>query len=167
MHPGQVVVLHEVLGDELVVGRDLVFGRAGEPPLVEAVAGGPRGQVAELLGQRAPASGSRFTNTSGPSVYAHREQAVVGPVERLHVLHVEDGPLVVRDLRARRNSGVPMHAPSRSYAQLWYGQRMKRLTRQSPGVSEPRAAVAADVVERAQLAVPVAARRRSTGRRPR
>jgi hypothetical protein len=49
MHPGQVVVLHEVLGDELPVRVDRVLDAAQEPVLVEPVSREPYREIAQLV----------------------------------------------------------------------------------------------------------------------
>ena len=52
MHPGQVVVLLEVLGTQLPVGPDIDDRRVAGAPVLELVAGQPVAQVAEPLTNR-------------------------------------------------------------------------------------------------------------------
>ena len=180
--PGQVVVLHEVLADELVVRRDVVGAAALRDPLVEPVVGEPvrtgrragsasgagsGGEVDEQ--EEAPATRQR--RRAGRSRRGRRPVATdvskIGLLPGGHVGALEQrraqaravgvvGPVVVRAADA---SAVPDLA--------------------GVGVEQPRGAVPADVVEGAQLAVAVAGdddraagdldrrRRRRAGRRRR
>ena len=79
MHPGQVVVLHEVLGDELPVRLDRVLDRADEPVLGEPVSVEPRGQVAQLVLELRRRRVEADEDEAAPLRGAGRVEPVIGP----------------------------------------------------------------------------------------
>ena len=107
VHPGQVVVLHEVLAD-----RACSWPRSRRPccatirPLVEPVAGEPLRQVSELLGQRRARRRRGWRTRDSPTARRRRDEPVVGLVERADVVHVEHAALVGRDRPTRRRTAA-------------------------------------------------------------
>ena len=112
VHPGQVVVLHEVLRDELPVRADRVLDAAHEPVFARA---GIRRAARAGRRARPPAPapiGSRQTKTRQPHcVDAGGMEPVIGLVERLHVRHVEHRLLLFRDAGLRREERRPQARP--------------------------------------------------------
>jgi hypothetical protein len=106
MHPRQVVVLHEVLGDELVVRGDLVLAAAAGDPPVELVGGESGRQVAELVGERAGPGVEADEHEETPAVHRDLEQAVVGPVEGPGSGGVEDPLLAGGNVGALEQGGA-------------------------------------------------------------
>jgi hypothetical protein len=98
VHPRQVVVLHEVLADQLVVGCYLIAPPPLGAPLFESVAGQPVRQVAELAGQRGGPGVKVDEHQEPPRLGTHREQPVVGFVETFDRGQVEHALLVGRDV---------------------------------------------------------------------
>ena len=157
MHPGQVVVLHEVLADELVVGVDVVGEPALRDPLVEPVVAEARRQVAQVHRQGRGVRVEVDEQEQAPGVDGDVVEPVVGLVEALGDGGVEDRLLAGGDVGAleqRRAEAVPVGV---------VGPRVVRAA-DAPAVADLagvarqqlRRTVAADVVERAQRAVAVA-----------
>ncbi len=107
MHPREVVVLHEVLGDELPVRLDRVLGRAHEPVLREPVAVEPRGQVAQLVLELRRRRVEADEDEAAPLRDADRVEPVLGLVELPHVRHVEHAALIVGNPGLRREQRRP------------------------------------------------------------
>jgi|GEM_PF-6916250 len=106
MHPGQVVVLHEVFPDELVVRLDLVVAGTDDLPLLESIAPEPLGEVAELLAEGGRLRIEVEEDEEAPGVDLHGQEAVVRLVETLHPAHVENALHVLGDVRALEERGA-------------------------------------------------------------
>src|SRR6266550_1372815 len=102
MHPGQVVVLHEVLRDELPVCCDRVVDPPQEALLLEPVAGEAPRKIAELLFERGRVGIETAEDETAPRRDARGVEAEVALVEFTHAGEVERGLLVVRDTGLRR-----------------------------------------------------------------
>ena len=81
MHPGQVVVLLEVLGDQLPVGGHVEGAPLVDVPAVEAVPGHPLGQVPQPFGQRRCALVQAGVHVQAPGFHPHRQQGQLRRVE--------------------------------------------------------------------------------------
>src|SRR6266568_1836059 len=155
MDPREVVVLHEVLADELVVRLDLVHLLPRNPPLVEPVAGEALRKVAEFVGERWAVRIEVDEDQAAPRLGADGEETVVGPVELLHVAHVEDALLAFGDLGAleeRRPEAGAVEAVRPAVIRA----AEEALDVERAFVDELRTAVSADVVERANDSVDAA-----------
>ena len=164
MHPGQVVVLHEVLADELPVRVDLVFDPAHEALLAEPVAGKPRREDRRA---RPPATARRDRGrrrrgspTSRPAPGGARGR----PCRSLHARHVEDGSLVVRDPGLGREQRRPETRAVEVVCPSVVRALEEALDASALPLTELRAAVTADVVVGAQLARAVTADDQRTAR---
>ena len=157
MHPGQVVVLHEVLGDELPVRLDLVLDPADEALLGEPVAGESLGKIAELVVERGRLGVEAHEDEAAPLVDANRVESVVGLVERLDLAHVEDVLLILGNPRLRREERCPQAGAVEVVGPRVVGALEEARDLALPLGDEPGAAVPADVVVRAKLAVAVPA----------
>ena len=119
------------------------------------MAGGTRGQVAEVLGQRRGVAVEVHENERTPGIDRDRQQPVIGAVELLDVFHVEDRLLVFRDLRTREQRR-PDARPVEIVRPAVVRAADEALDAGVIRCQELRASVAADVVERPQLPVPIA-----------
>ena len=152
VHPGQVVVLHEVLAEQLVVGRYVVVGGASHLPFAEAVSGGPLGQVAEMVRQWGGVVVEADEHERPPGLRTNGQQAVVRLVESGDLIRIEDPPLVARYVRPLEQWRADAGAIER------VGPAVVRaadgpLHPSGSRIEQPRATVAAGVVEGPQFAV--------------
>lgn len=81
MHPGQVVVLLEVLRDQLPVGGHFQTHLLADPPPVQAVAGRPLRQVAQPSVQGRGLGIEAGEHQRAPLVHPDWQQRVVGGVK--------------------------------------------------------------------------------------
>ena len=157
VHPGQVVVLHEVLRDELPVCGDRVVDPAQEALLLEPVAGEAPGKIAELLFERRRVGVEAAEDDTAPRRDARGVEAEVALVELAHAGEVERALLVVRDAGLRREERC---AEARAVQAV--RPRVVRALEEAVDVparlgDKARAAVPADVVVGAQVSFLVAA----------
>ena len=157
MHPGQVVVLHEVLGDELPVRLDLVLDASDEALLAEPVAGEPLGQVAELLAPARGAAGSRQTKTRQPHASTRTGWRPWSALSNaLTPLMSKMSALVLRDARLRREERRP-EARAVEVVRPGVVRALEEPLDLPRLDDELRPAVTADVVVRAELSLAVPA----------
>ena len=157
VHPGQVVVLHEVLGDELPVRVDLVLDPPDEALLGEPVAVESLGKIAELVVERGRLGVEAHEDEAAPFVDANGVKTVVGPVERLDLAHVEDVLLILGNPRFGREERCSQTRSVEVVRPRVVGALEEARDLALPLRDEPRPAVAADIVVRAKLAVAVPA----------
>ena len=82
MHPRKMIILDGVFGEEFPVGVDFVFFLRDANPLVEAVSGEARRQIAHAFGERRRVVGGVGENEAAPFANGDRQQSEVGAIER-------------------------------------------------------------------------------------